>query len=674
MSKPSHQNWPVLALCLIWMLLVSLAYGYTHKPFSPQMFLAIGKNAWVLSLAVLLPGLCYSLGREILRFFFPPHPDSLPEKERTDTIVGVTWSLAIGAGVFSLLVLATGLLIAANAWVFGLLVVILLVWRWRQTLEFWRQVGQVWQGLAPVGGAERLLALLVAVIFLLNLSVALAPPLTFDALVYHLTLPLRYLQEGRITYIPEIMFWGMPQLAEMHYLVLLALGGESAPAVLGWLLGGLTLLTLGDDLRQRFGRLAAWFAIAALLSGFTLSRLLGAAYLEWFLLLYGLVWWQLLEKIYDQRNESRLVVLLGVVSGFALSLKYTAGMLLLLGVLALLFQPTSQWRRNVRQAFTVGLVATLVSLPWWAKNFAWTGNPFYPLLFPAGAMDAIRYDFYHNIPSNLTWQQAVVMPWYITIWGVDDKVGPSASIGPLLLAFWPLAYLGWRNKTDSQRRHLLLATFILLGGFVLWVLVAFQNNLLIQTRLFVTLFPLWAMLATAGFAYTFQVQAASVRLGRIALTLVLLFLSFNVCETLSDVLPRRSLEHNAGLWSREDYLAHNLGDLYAASETIRRLPPGSRVVMLWETRGFYCVPRCDPDEIIDRWYHEAHQYTTADEIRAAWLEQGYTHMLIWESGFEFVHDFDNAKFAARDWRLLEELRAALGRGQPIGHYTLYSLR
>jgi hypothetical protein len=73
---------------------------------------------------------------------------------------------------------------------------------------------------------------------------------------------------------------------------MLALGGESAPAVLGWLLGGLTLLGLGDYLRQTFDRPAAWFGIAALLSGFTFSRLLGLAYVEWFLLFYALVWWQ----------------------------------------------------------------------------------------------------------------------------------------------------------------------------------------------------------------------------------------------------------------------------------------------------------------------------------------------------------------------------------------------
>jgi hypothetical protein len=660
-----------LIISLAWLLLVSLAYVYTHKAISPEMLLAVIKKAWILALAVFLLGLCGGLGRKIFRLV--PRPDSLPPGEGISLSSGPFLALAIGLGIFSLLVLLVGVFITANVFVFGLLALALLVWLWREMGEFWQQVGLAWQALWPEQFSEKLIAFLAGLLLFANLSVALAPPLVFDALVYHLTLPLRYLQEGQITYLPEIMFWGMPQLAEMHYLVMLALGGESAPAVLGWLLGGLTLLALGDYLRQKFDRPAAWFAIAALLSGFTFSRLLGAAYLEWFLLFYALVWWQLLEKIYGDGYERRWVVLLGIVSGFALSLKYTAGVLVLLSILVLILRRRG-WKQTSADLLLFGLLVTAISLAWWGKNFAWTGNPFYPLLFPAGAMDAIRYDFYHNIPTSLTWLQAIGMPWYITIWGVDGKLGPSASIGPLLLAFWPLAYLGWRGWTDSQRRRLLLATFILLGGFALWILAAFQNGLLVQTRLFVVLFPAWAVLAAAGFARTVQVQVASVRLGRIALTIVLLFLSFNLFETLSEVLPKRALEHNFGLLGHDDYLARNLGDLYAASETVQQLPPGSRVVMLWETRGFYCAPVCDPDEVIDRWYHEASLHHSAEEIQAAWLEQGYTHMLIWELGFEFVRDFDNAKFNQRDWLLLGELREMLGPGQKIGSYMLYPLR
>lgn len=658
---------------MAWLLFVSLAYVYTHKAISPQMLLAIIKNIWVLILAVLFLSLSGGLGCKILTFFSHHYPAG-------QLHLGEDWdddepffAIAIGLGISSLFILLVGGLIGATAWVFGLLAFVLAVWLWRDVGKFWMQVGRVWLRLSPVQVVEKVLAFFSALVILLNLSVALAPPLAFDALVYHLTLPLRYLQVGQIVYNPEIMFWGMPQQAEMAYLFVLAIGRESAPAVLTWSLGLLTMLGLAGHLNRTFDRLTAWFAVTTVLSGFTFSRLLGLAYAEWFLLFYALVWWQVLRRTLLPGAGRGWLILLSVVAGFALSLKYTAGTLVLLTILALFLRGRS-WKENLADILLFGSVVTVVSLPWWVKNFVWTGNPFYPLLFPAGAMDSIRYDFYHNIPSSLTLLQALGFPWYITVWGVDGKLGPSASIGPLLLAFWPLAYLDWRTWTKEQQRLIGLATLLLLAGFALWVVAGSQNNLLVQTRLFIVIFLPWIFLASAGFQATLRIRLASIRLGRIALTIVFMFLAFNVFETFSDVLPMRTIEANFGLFSRENYLTHNLGGLYSASEIIQQLPNESRVVMLWETRSFYCVPRCDSDEIIDRWYHEARLHNTTAEIRTAWLEQGYTHMLIWESGFEFVRDFDNAKFNQRDWLLLKELREMLGPGQQIGDYTLYPLR
>ncbi len=670
MKARMHKAWRtglILTLALLWLLLVSLAYVYTHKPFSPQMFLALSRNVWMLFLSFWLMGVSGGLGERILQRLSRHYSMFFPEEQE-----GFALSLTVGMGVLALIALGIGLF-AVRVWSFSLLLLILSLWCWRQMLGFGQRVRMSWRAVAPAGKAEIAMALLVALILLLNLSLALAPPLVFDALVYHLTLPMRYLQEGRITYLPEIMFWGMPQLGEMHYLILLTLGGLSAPAVFGWGVGAMALLSLGNMLQRKFGHSAAWFAIAALMSGFTLSNLLSAAYLEWFLFLYALVWWQVLERVYEE-NALGWEILLGVTAGFALSLKYTAGILTLLTMGIFLLRPRQRGWQRMRQAFRVGLVVSLISLPWWIKNLFWTGNPFYPLLFPAGAMDAFRYDFYHNIPSDFSWKEAMTLPWYITIWGVDGKVGPSASIGPLLLVFWPFAYLGWRNWTDAERQSLRLATLTLLGGFAIWALAASKNGLLVQTRLFVVLFPIWCLLATAGFVQVTRLNAASIRFGRIALTLVLLFLTFNVLETFSDVLPKRSLEQNFGLLPGDEYLRRNLGDLYTVSMLIQQLPSEQRVLMLWETRGLYCVPRCEPDEIIDRWYQEVHLHPTAEKIRDAWLAQGYTHLLIWEAGFEFVRDYDNAKFKPSDWQKLEALRNMLGMPQRIGSYTLYPLK
>src|SRR3990170_4171559 len=79
---------------------------------------------------------------------------------------------------------------------------------------------------------------------------ALAPPLAWDALVYHLELPRQYLSAGRIVFVESNLFVGFPQLAEMLYTWAMALRSGQTAAVLGWIVGLLALLgTAGAAIR-----------------------------------------------------------------------------------------------------------------------------------------------------------------------------------------------------------------------------------------------------------------------------------------------------------------------------------------------------------------------------------------------------------------------------------------
>ena len=115
---------------------------------------------------------------------------------------------------------------------------------WRDSLSWWmgwRALRALWQTSDWFGRATGWMAL---VILGFTLITALAPPLKFDALVYHLALPRHYLLTGRMDYVPQIMYWGMPQTAEMLYTWAMSLGSEPAAVVLGWLVGLVTLLGL----------------------------------------------------------------------------------------------------------------------------------------------------------------------------------------------------------------------------------------------------------------------------------------------------------------------------------------------------------------------------------------------------------------------------------------------
>jgi hypothetical protein len=151
-------------------------------------------------------------------------------------------------------------------------------------------------------------------------------------------------------------------------------------------------------------------------------------------------------------------------------------------------------------------------------------------------------------------------------------------------------------------------------------------------------------------------------------------MGLNLLSTGLDLVRRNPLAYVARLEDQDSYLKRQLGPFAGAMQAIESLPPESRVLMLWEARGYYCLPRCDSDEIIDRWYHDSHVYPGSSELISAWRAQGYTHLLIFNLGADFVRTRDPAG-KSMDWNLLQATLAELTLDRTIaaGSYTLYRI-
>jgi hypothetical protein len=87
-------------------------------------------------------------------------------------------------------------------------------------------------------------ALVLGLCGLVTVAGALNPPgaLEWDALSYHLAAPKRYLEAGRIYYIPDDHHSNFPFTLNMLYLWMLSLGSVSGAKLCHWLCG--VLLTL----------------------------------------------------------------------------------------------------------------------------------------------------------------------------------------------------------------------------------------------------------------------------------------------------------------------------------------------------------------------------------------------------------------------------------------------
>ena len=662
-------DWLALAGWVTFLWLAALVAGYyvIHKPMSPGLAFSLVRLAWQVGIALAIISVAGGIGRRFL------------SKISLHPLAALALQAGFGFGLLSLAMLAAGYAGLFKPLFTGLGLLVLGVLFWRDILSWWsnwRALRTLWQSSDWFGRSVGGLVLLILGFTLLT---ALAPPLKFDALVYHLALPRHYLLAGRMVYVPQIMFWGMPQTAEMLYTWAMSLGGEPAAVVLGWLVGLVALLGLLGLTTDRLGVGPAWASLAALICGFTLSTGLAWGYNDWWVLLFGLGFLISLS-LWLEGHSTGLLALAGLFAGIALSTKYTAGILLICGGVVILWN----WKslgpgfRPLKSLFQFGLPAVLVFVPWLLKNWLATGNPFYPIVFPAGAMSSLRLALYQGGEVWGNWLDFVLLPVRSTLMGIEGGPGYNASIGPLLVGLGLAAVLSWPALDERQRLLVRLSTLVTLTGFLVWMVAGRFSSYLLQPRLYLSFFSALAVLAGAGYAGFSRFNLSGVRLGRVAGFLVLLVLGLNTFETGLQAIKQGAAKAVLGLSTPDQYLADNLGWFGPAMQSLDKLPAGSRVLMLWEARSLYCLPVCEPDEVIDRWLRDLYEGRAStpaspEEILQSWKETGYTHLLFHKLGADFIRSQSPGNQAG-DWQALEALLRRLHLVQNFGDtYLLYRI-
>jgi len=208
----------------------------------------------------------------------------------------------------------------------------------------------------------------------LYLAQAMGPEYSPDGSTYHLAYVLYYLRNGGFGHITTSIYASLSQGMEMLFLFAFAFGRHSAAAMVHFAF--LLALVFGMVCYgRRFGIPKAGVCAALLVY---LSPVFGfdatAAYNDVaagctvFFLFYVL-------EIWDERREAGLLILAGLLAGFAYAIKYTAFPAVAYAVGFVL------WRsRRVRPAALVALFAALLILPWMAKDWLTVGNPFSPFL------------------------------------------------------------------------------------------------------------------------------------------------------------------------------------------------------------------------------------------------------------------------------------------------------
>ena len=649
-------------LGLAWLFCVIIFYYFVHKPFNPEQTIFLLRECAQLAIAFGIISISGGVGRLLL------------VQLRDNSVGELALQSAFGLGIIGIVSLLVGVTVGFRSWVVWTITILAAVLFGRSILRWW----QGWRALGVIyaqgGKLGKTIAWLAGLGAVCTLAAALLPPIKFDALTYHLALPRLYIENGRFGYAPNNIFWGMPQLGELIYTWVGALGGFQTAQVLGWFYPALALAGLLGVVYPRLGARPAWVAAGSLLAGYSLSSAFAWGYIDWLVILFGVALIILLDRWHEQMGVFHIWMISAAV-GLALAVKYSAG-ILIFGVLVIILWHLGSGLPFRRAVLISALFLTgtlLVISPWLLKNLLATGNPVYPFIFPAGAMDASRLTFYTSGQAWGGWRDFWLLPWQATIYAQEGASGYGASIGPLLLGLAPLSWIGYRRYTD-QTKALLRSSAILAGtGLLIWIILGRLSPYLIQSRLYFVIFPALAVLAGGGFAGLARTAIGNIRLGRIAGGLIVLVLLFTTFELLQSTIRQEVLPTVLAINNEEKYLETNLGMYYLAMQSVSSLPGQARTLLLFEPRSLYCLPKCTPDEILDRWMHDLRVYQSPEGVLAAWRQAGYDYLLYYGAGANFLQNEDE-RFKALDWLALEKMLGSLTTIKTFGDaYTLYSL-
>lgn len=602
MSRSSARSAALLLAAAVWGAWVC-AHSFTRSGAFPPAFIdapihglphaaaAAWRAACALGGASLVATAVWNLGRWLTLKAGELFADS-PERLLVIAAVGAT---AL-SGVLS----AMGLLHLYRPAAVTALIILLAASRPRTWIVGWRTLRDSWRRTThrQVRMSDAGYALCAAVGLACAAVGALAPEIEYDALWYHLWLPVRALHAGAPVDIVEEYVSLYPLGWELLNGGALAVGGPVAAKLLHFaclpLLAGSACLLA----RRLAPHVSRPLVFALVVCTPTVLWEASTAYVDLALAWLATVAVCSLLRWHDT-SDRRWLVIAGVVLGGALAVKHLALVVLLVCAVAAAVVRTGSvaagWSRRHRIAAglraAVLLVAIALSLasPWYARAWAASRNPVFPELFRVfGAAPAERWS--DEVESNLSRFEAgfgmgrtpgaiLLLPWNVTAHGARF----AGAVGPLFLALVPFALL-MRQRRGGK---------VIALGCLVYVLVWASPLGSFQMRFLLPIVPFLAVGAAAGVSvltwHAGRVRSWLANAPRAAVTVLLVlnlpfFTEYQERDRrgwtgwITHVLRALPLGVVVGAESEDAYLARTVPTYRAWQFIDASTPPGSRVL------------------------------------------------------------------------------------------------
>ena len=514
-----------------------------------------------------------------------------------------------------------------------------------------------------------LLVLLVASVIVLSC----VPPVTKDELVHHLALPKLYLKHGGMYEIPFMEFSYYPMNLQLLYMIPLAFGQDLLPKFIHFAFALLSAWLVFAYLKKRLDTVYALFGALFFLSLPIIVKLSITAYIDLGVIFFSTASLLLILKWMESGFSRKHLITSGIMCGLGLGTKYNG---LITFFLLTFFVPFLYARYaggkkpGFSKAATQGILFVSISLlvfsPWMARNFAWTGNPVYPLydrwLSPSKGISqdslastqhqrielghfTVREALYHE-----TWWEMALLPVRVFFQGKDGSPKYfDGKLNPFLLLL-PLFSLYRREQEDPvvrAEKNILMAFVVLYFSFALF-------STALRIRYIAPIIPPLAILSAYGLKRVFDLAAGvHFRWKRAATSAAMIVpaisLGLNGDYLYSQFKEVRPFSYLKGSVSREEYISNYCFEYPALKYINESLGTDARVLFVFlGDRGYYC----DRDYVLDNGALSRIVKRASDskEVLLGLKQMGITHLLI---RYDIFDPWSQSEFDGRQKQVLQ---------------------
>ncbi|GAW29468.1 glycosyltransferase family 39 protein [Carboxydocella sp. ULO1] len=207
----------------------------------------------------------------------------------------------------------------------------------------------------------------------------LYPPTAWDSISSHLAAAKIYANSHALVYTPYLRYPVFNQNTELLFSVMLLIADDIAAQSISWVANLLVVIGIYSFSSHFFNRGVGIISVTFWLSAPLVLRLASIGYVDINLTLFTVAAC-FSGFIFLKETDIGWAYLSAVFFGFAVGTKYSALIVITLFILLLFshYLKVGGFREAIKLGFKYGMVGLIISLPWFLRNYFYSGNPFFP--------------------------------------------------------------------------------------------------------------------------------------------------------------------------------------------------------------------------------------------------------------------------------------------------------